>query len=433
LAPPAFVNADSEQTSGGHHGLVLLATGLALGGAFVLALRLASPRAADPEPPFATPPTDSAVVQADDEPIEDDVEAAPEPVRIESFRAPAARLDTGPAAATPLVPATAPSPAALEDVVARSLPAVVLIQAGASRGTGFFVRPTHVLTNAHVVGNQVSVQIQSGSVTQSARVLSVSPGTDLALLEVFNPNARQATLPLGSLKDVRAGQEVVAIGSPFGVLSNTVTRGIVSAVRAAGSVTLIQTDAAINPGNSGGPLVDRNGIVIGVNSMRIAERGGQGLAFAVAIDHATPLLTGRPAPVVSTPLQGLNSVMERSPNAGDLRERGTRAYAKALEAAANRAAEIDRFWTRYAPSCVSRAIPSGDRPWFAVWDTDGIRISQTSAYDCDSFLRQVRTNADAIRAALAEAGEAARREGVYPGVMRDLRRQHRLEWRGWER
>ena len=79
------------------------------------------------------------------------------------------------------------------------------------------------------------------------------------------------------------------------MLSNTVTRGIVSAIRDVGTVTLIQTDAAINPGNSGGPLVDRNGVVIGINSLAVAAREGQGIGFAVAIDHATPLLNGQGA------------------------------------------------------------------------------------------------------------------------------------------
>ena len=91
-------------------------------------------------------------------------------------------------------------------------------------------------------------------------------------------------------RQARVGQEVIAIGSALGVLSNTVTRGIVSAVRQVGAVTLVQTDAAINPGNSGGPLLDRQGMVIGVNSMTVGQAGGEGVAFAVAIDHVTQLL-----------------------------------------------------------------------------------------------------------------------------------------------
>jgi S1-C subfamily serine protease len=405
--------------------MLLLGTGLVLGAAFVVGARLWAPSDADapaaaPAPPQAVE-SRSVEAEASGRP-EPEPTPVPEPARAEIPPPSVPRAAAGPAAAT------------LEDIIARSLPAVVSIQAGTARGTGFFVRPNQVLTNAHVVGTQASVQLQIGSVSHTARVAQVSPGTDLALLEVFNVDQRQATLPLGSSKDVRAGQEVVAIGSPLGVLSNTVTRGIVSAVRTAGSVTLIQTDAAINPGNSGGPLVTRDGVVVGVNSMRIAERGAQGLAFAVAIDHATALLAGRPAAVSSTPLlQSLNRAVEPPSGAGDLRERGTQAYQATLEAVANRADSVDSFWSRYAPSCVSQALPVGDRPWFAVWEPNAVRISQASGYDCADFLRQVRGSADGIRTALAEAGEAARRQGVYPGVMRNLRRQHRLEWRGWDR
>ena len=192
---------------------------------------------------------------------------------------------TSATAAAPAPLPVAPLPS-LEDTVAISLPAVASIQAGQARGTGFFVRPNLVITNAHVVEGQSSVQLQAGGARYTARVTTVSAGTDLAILQVDRPSPQQATLRLGSMDDVRVGEEVVAIGSAFGVLPNTVTRGIVSAVRNTGSVTLIQTDAAINPGNSGGPLVDRSGVVIGINTMRVAERGGQGVAFAVAITHA---------------------------------------------------------------------------------------------------------------------------------------------------
>ncbi|MBI3048783.1 MAG: trypsin-like peptidase domain-containing protein [Acidobacteria bacterium] len=426
--PEAAGDLPSADETPRRSGVLLLATGLVLGAALVLALRFALPSPApvqDASPPNRQPPGQAET------PDSVAPEAALPGDAVSSAAALAGGAPVGSPMASPPLDAPPAPPAALEDVVARTLPGVVSIRAGASRGTGFFVRPNLVLTNAHVVDRHLAVQLQTGSITYTARVVSLSAGTDLALLEVFNPNPQQATLRLGSFKDVRPGQEVVAIGSAFGVLSNTVTRGIVSAVRSAGDVTLIQTDAAINPGNSGGPLVNRRGVVIGVNSMRVAERGGQGVAFAVAIDHAAPLLSGRTAPATSTPLQGLNRVMEGTSDAATIRERGTQAYRAAIETAARKAGELDAFWTRYAPACVSRAASAGDRAWFAVFEPDGVRISISSAYDCEEWLRVTRTNANTVRHELTQAAEAARRQGVYPGVMRDLRRQYRLEWAGF--
>ena len=329
---------------------------------------------------------------------------------------------------------SSPQSASLEDVIARALPAVVSIQAGQGRGTGFFIRPDVVLTNAHAVGEQSSVQLVVGDKTYVARVTTVSTGSDLAVLQVYNADPRQPTLRLGSVSGLRAGQDVIAIGFALGALSNTVTRGIVSAIRRTGSVTLIQADAAINPGNSGGPLVDRMGVVVGVNSMRIAAaQGGEGLAFAVAIDHAAQLLDGRASAATATPLQVLNRLMSGASASDGLREEGAQAYRKALEAAARRGADIDNFWDRYASSCVTRASRTGDRGWFAVFESNGLSIAASSGYDCQSWLTTLRTNANIIRAEVATATEAARRQGAYPGMMRDLRREHRMEWPGWER
>jgi hypothetical protein len=250
---------------------------------------------------------------------------------------------------------------------------------------------------------------------------------------VYNANPSQTTLRLGSASGVRVGQEVVAIGSALGVLSNTVTRGIVSAVRQAGSVTLLQTDAAINPGNSGGPLIDRNGVVIGINSMGIARQIGEGLAFAVAIDHATPLLNGQaPAATSSvTPLEGLNRAMNGASDGDQMRQRGEEGYRKTLEWAARNAEQLDSYWDRYAKSCVMSAAGGSGRPWFAVYEPNGVRLTNASQYDCNNWLDQVRSNAAAIRQEMSKAGEEARRSGVFPGVTRDLRRQYKLDWAGW--
>jgi S1-C subfamily serine protease len=408
----------------------LLVTGLVLGIALAgVSLRFMQPAtpalstgptvAAEPEPDGPLNPSVSDTVSDSDDPS-----------------SPETTFSVNPAFDTPGRPASVDPPAAapdaLEDVIARSVPAVASIEAGSSRGTGFFIKPNIVLTNAHVVEGHSSVQLQANGVRYTARVTNFSPGTDLATLEVYNANQRQATLRLGTLRGVRVGEEVVAIGSAFGVLSNTVTRGIVSAIRSTGSVTLIQTDAAINPGNSGGPLVDRSGVVIGVNSMRVAERGGQGLAFAVAIDHATQLLSGQVPLDPATPLQGLNRMMGSPAGGGDLREQGTQAYRAALESAARAANELDEYWNRYS-TCVSSAGRAGDRAWFAAWEPNGIRLNQAAPYNCQEWLAVVTTNANNIRTGLTQAAEAARRQGVYPGVMRDLRRQHRMEWIGWER
>ena len=336
-----------------------------------------------------------------------------------------------PAPATVIVePATT---ASLEDVVSRVLPAVASIDAGQSRGTGFFIRTDQVLTNAHVVQGQVSVKLQVGAASYTARVVTVSSGTDLALLQVSNPNPKQQTLRLGSVAGARPGQEVIAVGSALGVLSNTVTRGIVSAVRQVGTVTLIQTDAAVNPGNSGGPLVDRSGTVIGVNSMGFSPRSSEGVAFAVAIDHATPLMNGQISTASQTPLTALNRAMGAPSEIDQTRARGEAHYARVLEWAADNADDLDSYWNRYSATCVASSTRAGDRAWFAVYDTNGIRVTGTSAYNCEGWLETLRSNATEVKREMDKAAEAARQAGVYPGVLRDMRRQRRLQWPGWDR
>jgi hypothetical protein len=262
-----------------------------------------------------------------------------------------------------------------------------------------------------------------------ARVGRISPGSDLAVLELDHANPAQPTLALGSASAVRAGQEVVAIGSALGVLSNTVTRGIVSAVRQAGAVTLIQTDAAINPGNSGGPLVDRSGQVIGINSMAVTPGTGQGLAFAVAIDHAVDLLNGRQETTAGTsPLSALTGSSVASAAGDERRLRGEDEYQRALAQAAQQADELDGYWSRYAATCVAASSRSGDRPWFAVFDPAGVRLNVTSTLDCRSWLETVRTHAERIKVETERATEAARQQGVYPGVIRDLRSRAQMTW-----
>ncbi len=351
-----------------------------------------------------------------------------------------ASLPVAPAAAAPdrlptIAPAAAATAPALEDVVARVIPAVAAIQAGQARGTGFFVRRDTVLTNAHVVNGQSSVELHVNGAKYTARVVTVSAPSDLAVLQVANASANQATLALGSVQHARVGQEVIAIGSALGVLSNTVTRGIVSAMRRSGDITLLQTDAAINPGNSGGPLIDREGQVVGINTMK-AVAGAESIGFAVAVDHAAALLNGQvPARLAgAAPAAGLDALLRpgSGSTADDTRAQGQQQYTRTLAAAMQRAEQTDAYWDRYASSCVSTAVNVGDRRWLAALETNGVRLATNTRLDCREWLETITLTARDVGRAIRDANEAARRAGVFPGVLRDARRQHRLDWPGWD-
>jgi serine protease Do len=120
-----------------------------------------------------------------------------------------------------------------------------------------------------------------------AKVLGSDPKTDVAVLKIDAKNL--PTVPIGKSNDLKVGEWVLAIGSPFG-LESTVTAGVVSAKGRAideGRVPFIQTDVAVNPGNSGGPLFNTRGEVVGINSQIYSQTGGyMGLSFAIPIDLA---------------------------------------------------------------------------------------------------------------------------------------------------
>lgn len=158
-------------------------------------------------------------------------------------------------------------------------------------GSGFIVSADGIiLTNAHVVdgASEVTVKLTDRREFQ-ARVLGSDSKTDVAVLKI---DARDLPfVKLGSTKDLRVGEWVLAIGSPFG-LENTVTAGVVSAkgrtLPDSGGVAFVQSDVAVNPGNSGGPLFNARGEVVGINSQIYSRSGGyQGLSFAIPIELAT--------------------------------------------------------------------------------------------------------------------------------------------------
>jgi S1-C subfamily serine protease len=160
-------------------------------------------------------------------------------------------------------------------------------------GSGFVVdKAGHIVTNYHVVQGARSIQVSfSNNESLKAKIVGADPSTDLAVLQVKADSRALTPLQLGNSDDVRVGDSVVAIGNPFG-LDRTVTAGIVSAlqrpIQAPNGYTIdhvIQTDAALNHGNSGGPLLNAQGLVIGVNSQiqtaSTGSDGNVGIGFAI--------------------------------------------------------------------------------------------------------------------------------------------------------
>ncbi|ROZ64102.1 DegQ family serine endoprotease [Ramlibacter sp. WS9] len=157
-------------------------------------------------------------------------------------------------------------------------------------GSGFIIGADGViLTNAHVVKDASEVTVKLTDRREyRAKVLGSDPKTDVAVLKIEARNLPVVTL--GNTKDLRPGEWVLAIGSPFG-FENTVTAGVVSAKGRSlpddSAVPFIQTDVAVNPGNSGGPLFNGRGEVIGMNSQIYSQSGGyMGVSFAIPIDVA---------------------------------------------------------------------------------------------------------------------------------------------------
>ena len=224
-------------------------------------------------------------------------------------QAPAAPIATTTSATTTLTSSD------LTEIVARARDSVVTITADGITTQGFspFGGPVsgvgsglilssdgYILTNRHVVEGAQTLTVELDTTEQlPATVVEISKDEDLALIKVDATGLTAATI--GDASAIQVGQTAIAIGSPLGTYTDTVTRGIVSGLgrtitvrdESTGRPTtlenLIQTDAAINPGNSGGPLLDAAGAVIGINTA-IASTA-EGLGFAIPIDRAASLIT----------------------------------------------------------------------------------------------------------------------------------------------
>jgi serine protease Do len=162
-----------------------------------------------------------------------------------------------------------------------------------SSGSGvIFTSDGYIITNNHVVETAERIEVNYNKRVYPAELIGTDPSTDLAVIKIKETNLPAATL--GSVKNVKVGEWVIAVGNPY-TLSSTVTAGIVSAKgRRIGILedkfpieSFIQTDAAINPGNSGGALVNKYGDLVGINSAILSRTGSYtGYAFAIPVDLA---------------------------------------------------------------------------------------------------------------------------------------------------
>ena len=188
-------------------------------------------------------------------------------------------------------------------------------------GSGFLVdNQGDIVTNNHVVDGATSVQvILSNGKTVDAKVLGTDAIDDLAVVKVDSSAVAGITpLQFGDSSAVQPGETAIAIGSPYG-LTNSVTAGIISGldrtVRGSNMTGMLQTDASINPGNSGGPLLDANGLVIGINTAM--ENAGVGFAVPsdVAKEALPNLLAGK---AVERPMLGISGTDVTESNASTL-------------------------------------------------------------------------------------------------------------------
>jgi serine protease Do len=166
-----------------------------------------------------------------------------------------------------------------------------------SLGSGVIVSPEgYILTNNHVVDGATEVKVALGDKREfTARVVGTDPKSDIAVVKIDADHLSYITI--GDSANVQIGDQVLAIGNPFGV-GQTVTMGIVSALERGGLgiedyEDFIQTDAPINPGNSGGALVNDRGELIGINTAILAHgsEGNQGIGFAIPVNQARQVMT----------------------------------------------------------------------------------------------------------------------------------------------
>jgi S1-C subfamily serine protease len=158
-----------------------------------------------------------------------------------------------------------------------------------SAGTGFFINPNgYIITNKHIIekAKTIKIKIYKQKEEFNAKIIDLDKNYDIALLKIDIYNI--PIVKIGNSDSIKTGEEVIAIGNPFG-LQNTVSKGIISSdKREDKGLTFIQTNIDLNPGNSGGPLINLKGEVIGINTSIIKD--SKGIGFAVPINAIANLI-----------------------------------------------------------------------------------------------------------------------------------------------
>jgi S1-C subfamily serine protease len=343
----------------------------------------------------------------------------------------------------PLAPAAPPEPISradlpeasappLEDMIERAMPAVVMIETPKTRGSGFFVKPDLIVTNAHVISGfqLVAITTRDGA-KLTGRVGESSDQHDVALVQVPGQRPTDAQLPLGNSASLRLGQGIVALGWAQSLTQSTVTRGIVTGLRRDAGRNLLQTDAVPNPGDSGGPLLDRRGEVVGVTTFR-GEGGTSG--YAITIDDVKPFVARNQTVTTAPTDSGVAGAVppQRESDADARRTAGLQQYTDALSAVERSASDLDSMWNRYKSACQITTVPPGQsHEWFGLYDSRS-PLHHTPP-QCADLLAEIERRAREISTTMTSAGETARQADVYPGPQRALREKRRLDYSGWDR
>ncbi len=197
-------------------------------------------------------------------------------------------------------------PLPVEKNVERVAEAVVQVQTASGLGSGFIInRMGYVVTNQHVIAGEREITVvvyrrEPGGLEKQAftkvKIIAMNGFLDLAILQIDDPAASALSfVPVGDSDALTQGQPVFAIGSPLG-LERSVSQGIVSIrARENGGRWYIQSTTQINPGNSGGPLFNSRGEVVGVNNMKAAGVGVEGLGFSIPANVMKLFLRNRDA------------------------------------------------------------------------------------------------------------------------------------------